>query len=653
MKTKPHESRTSLRGKILAFVSALVLLSVLGSTLSLFRITEVSHLLDTMNRVSVPLGRLFTQLQADSDVFVRETDRGLGHSHWSDAHWKPRPSPQWIEEILNDEVTRMATLLRNEQSWGSAESRARWLEWSDSLQLGYGLLREKSRILFQALERQDFNQAGQLYPEWNLALEDWKRKVRDGAADYERGLRRSFALTDSRVSELQTGLEIILCAVVLFSLLLLWLGERALRPLGELTQLARSITARGLRKEDKATFPVISLNRDDEVSQLAREFHRMATSLLERERIVLSQKKKLEESNGLLREMGELNESILKSIDSVLLVSDPNGCITQCNPRAAQWLGSSVDGVLGSEVWKFEKLKPFFPQGISVELSKESRRLSPRELTVDENRVWGGYQMPLRRKEGVGGFILVLQDLTEEFRLQERLHTAENLAAIGRMSAQVAHEVRNPLHSIGLEAEMAQELASHVGNPQLKISIQTILNSVDRLDKITENYLRLSRLSAGKKRTLDLGEILEQVLATYASECQAQGVRIDWTRKTEGELLIHCDPDLLEQALGNLVRNSLQALQEAHTNEPTLKFTLESLKNGRVNLRIEDNGPGIPASVRDRLFTPFFTTKAQGTGLGLSFVKQVVEENGGNIELLDERNRIGACFEIWTPEVMQ
>src|SRR3954471_7630553 len=129
------------------------------------------------------------------------------------------------------------------------------------------------------------------------------------------------------------------------------------------------------------------------------------------------------------------------------------------------------------------------------------------------------------------------------------------------MSAQVAHEVRNPLHSIGLEAEMAAELAAQSGNPQLKQSLQSILGSVDRLEKITENYLKLSRLSAGRKTPVDLGEVLESVLATYTPTCEAQGVSVDWTREPGADLMIHGDRDLLEQVFGNLLRNALQALE--------------------------------------------------------------------------------------------
>src|SRR4051812_5371967 len=90
----------SLRGRVLAFVAGLVLLSLLGSTLSIYRITEVNRSLDAINRVSVPLGRLLVQLQSDAEVLSRELERRLGISHWGDPHWRARPVPRWMVDVI-------------------------------------------------------------------------------------------------------------------------------------------------------------------------------------------------------------------------------------------------------------------------------------------------------------------------------------------------------------------------------------------------------------------------------------------------------------------------------------------------------------------------------------------------------------------------
>ena len=654
--------QSSLRLRILAFVGALVLLCLLGSGISLYRLTDVNRSLEAINRVSVPLGRLFVQMQSDADVYKRELDRRLGQSHWTDAHWKPRPVPKWIEDVLESEVDRANQLISKDLPWSTPESRQRWKAWAENLGQGFRALKDEDARLFTALEQKDQAAASVIFPKWTSALESWIQQVQWGATEYEHSLRQTFSSAQTQVSELRTGLEIILIVVISLSLLLLWLGERTLRPLVDLTRLAREITRRGLRKEDKALLPDISLSRTDEVSQLAREFHRMATTLLEREKMVDSQKNRLQEQNRLLREIGELNKNILNSIHSVLVVTDLDGKITQCNPVAASWLmaeSTSSSPVIGSSLylWPKVRLLPGAENWLSrVNAGEESIRIDPVQLRVSPlaTRVYGGHVMPLLLESGQArGAIIVLEDLTEELDLQERLRYAEKLAAVGRMSAQVAHEVRNPLHSIGLETEIAAEQAAKIQDSAqrlpIKQSLQSIMAAVDRLEKITENYLKLSKLSAGEKALVDIGEVLESVLATYSAACESQRVRVDWTRAENSSLVLMGDRDMLEHVLGNLLQNALQAL--SGIQDPEIRWTLGNDKSGKILLKIEDNGPGLALEVKEKLFTPFVTTRAQGTGLGLSFVKKVIEDHGGTIQYLEPlKPQVGgACFEILFP----
>jgi two-component system C4-dicarboxylate transport sensor histidine kinase DctB len=172
---------------------------------------------------------------------------------------------------------------------------------------------------------------------------------------------------------------------------------------------------------------------------------------------------------------------------------------------------------------------------------------------------------------------------------------------------------------------------------------------VDRLEKITENYLKLSRLSAGVKRRFDLGDVLEAVLATYAPLCEAQQIRVNWKRPQDKELAVFGDPELLEQVLGNLMRNSIQAIGASLQGK--IEWELGSLPDhSQVWIRIEDNGPGIAPDYRSKIFTPFLTTRAQGTGLGLSFAKKVVEDHGGSLAYRESIALKGACFEVRLPE---
>jgi len=652
----------------LASVGALVLLSLLGSTLSLYRITEVNQSLDAINRVSVPLERLLSQMRSDADILQREMERGLGYSHWKDPHWRPRRIPSWISDVLDNELNRVRDLVEGRSEGDLNSTHARWKGWVQKVDSGLEGLRGDATSLFRALKRKDYTSAKVLYPQWRNGLDEWVRQLDWGRRESSRDLRRQFSLAERRVDELRVGLKVILIVVIFLSLSILWLGEKALRPLEQLTRLAREISRRGLRKEDKGKLPQLSLNRKDEVSQLAREFHRMATTLLEREKTVENQHRRLHDQNRLLKEMGALNKDILGSIESILIVTDLGGTITKINPVAARWLGTSAEEILGTSLlsWKslIDCLKGATEQFHLADGMEGLTGVCRIDPTTIGDRVFGGHLMPLKALEdsrlgsnptrGVSqtnGAIVVLEDLTDQMELQTRLRLAENLAAVGRMSAQVAHEVRNPLHSIGLEAEMALDYAEQLGAVPLKQSIQSILAAVDRLEKITDNYLKLSRPSTGAQKPIDLGEVLESVLATYAPQCEELGIKVDWSREKGASFQVRGDSDLLEQVLGNLLRNSLQALQSLSSEEDRrISFHLGNAESGRVWLRIEDTGPGLAEEVKDRLFTPFVTTRAQGTGLGLSFVKKVLEDHEGEISFVEPKAGKGAIFEIRLPQ---
>lgn len=654
---KKISHKTTLRQRVLLSVAAVVTVSLLGSVYGLLQITQVNRELDMINRMLVPLAKLLPQLQNDSEILQREMERKLGMEHWRDPLWRPQALPKWIYDLLEAEIRNARVLIEKQPALSSkleiASEQERWQIWQSDIEKGFVDLKRLSDEIYRSLESQKIKEASELYSQWLSRSQEWDRLIRTAVSDSDRRMRGSFGLVEEEVSGLRTGLQVILVVVVFLSLTLLWFGERALRPLGELTALARQIAERGIRKEDKIQIPELSIRRDDEVSQLNQEFRRMATTLLEREKTVEIQQRRLEEQNQLQRELSEFNQNILNSIDSVIIVTDTEGNVTQCNPGAQEFLRRSSREIVGQSILAFSELTGILQKVITDEQPlaswtkrKEGKRIEP---VTFSNRVMGGHFLPLKYEKGSAqGLILVLDDLTEQSQMEDRLKLAEHLATIGRMSAQVAHEVRNPLHSIGLEAELAFEKASEVGDLTLKRSVQSILEAVDRLQHITENYLKLSKPSMSKKEPVNLGNILESVLGIYFPTCEAQHVKIDWHREPGANLEILGDRNLLEQVLGNLLKNALQALDRKSQTftgawRPAIRWDMGQAESGRVWIKITDNGPGFDASVRDKIFTPFFTTRAEGTGLGLSFIKKVVEDHGGSIEAVQSLEG-GASF---------
>ena len=214
-------------------------------------------------------------------------------------------------------------------------------------------------------------------------------------------------------------------------------------------------------------------------------------------------------------------------------------------------------------------------------------------------------------------------------RQQQALLRAERLAAVGRVSAQVAHEVRNPLSSIGLNVEMLQDalgrarFTTPAEADEVRTLLQSVTREVDRLTETTERYLRMARSPAPALAAEDVNAIVESVLHFAAGELTRAGVRVE--RRLDGTLppaLV--DESQLRQVLLNLVRNAREAMEGGGT----LKLST-SAEDGAVHVRVEDTGPGIPEQARAHLFDPLFTTKRHGTGLGLALSRQILEAHGG------------------------
>jgi signal transduction histidine kinase len=213
---------------------------------------------------------------------------------------------------------------------------------------------------------------------------------------------------------------------------------------------------------------------------------------------------------------------------------------------------------------------------------------------------------------------------------EQRLVRSERLATVGRMAAQIAHEVRNPLSAIGLNAELlGDELGGDAAEARRMVA--SIIGEVDRLTDITETYLRFTRLPRPKLEREEIGPLVASVVALGRGEMAQEGIDVE----------VDVAPDLpdlpadeaqLRQALINLIRNAREALVSAPVKR--LRISVAPDPSGRrVLLRVSDSGAGIDKAHVGKIFDPFFSTKAQGTGLGLALVQQIVVDHGGQIEV--------------------
>ena len=225
----------------------------------------------------------------------------------------------------------------------------------------------------------------------------------------------------------------------------------------------------------------------------------------------------------------------------------------------------------------------------------------------------------------------------EELKSQrEALLRADRLATIGKLAAQITHEVRNPLSSIGLNAELLEEELEELEDRQeASALLAAISEEVQRLKSITEEYLRFARLPRPDLAPVDVGALLLQFLSFVEYELADAGVEVAARQVVAtadgGPPPISADADQLRQALLNIARNAIDALSDVPSPR-RLEVELTSTGEQMLRICISDNGPGIDEELRDRIFEPFVTGKSGGTGLGLALTQQIIEEHNGRIQ---------------------
>ncbi|HEY4187364.1 MAG TPA: ATP-binding protein [Polyangia bacterium] len=252
-----------------------------------------------------------------------------------------------------------------------------------------------------------------------------------------------------------------------------------------------------------------------------------------------------------------------------------------------------------------------------------------------------GQRTGVRSRDEIGDLareLDVMADAVEE--REHRLIRSERLATVGRMAAQVTHEVRNPLASIGLYAEL---LGDEIGAASEAHRLVTSISSeVDRLTEITENYLRFARLPQPKLEREDLTALVASVAEFARAELAQSKISLEM-RLPARPVEIAADENQIRQALLNLIRNAREAMAEGGR----LQIAVVKRTDDTAEITVTDSGSGISAENLPKIFDPFFSTKAKGTGLGLALVQQIAAEHGGRAEV--ESTPAGTTFRLVLP----
>jgi signal transduction histidine kinase len=354
---------------------------------------------------------------------------------------------------------------------------------------------------------------------------------------------------------------------------------------------------------------------------------------------------------SLARNVSELDrlhsrlDLILRNVPSGVIAMDRDGRIDAANPAAAVLHDGPLLGRRRDDV---------ADDGVLARVLAGAERVAEERLA----RVAGRQRRlrtacsPLRDAEGsIVGAVEVWEDITEIQELQQRLQQGERLRALGEMAAGAAHEIRNPLTGIaGFASLLERDLPPEGGQRRYAAAI---VEGVRHLERVVGSLLTFTRTRAPDCRETRLGPLLREVLDVVGSELEHRrgltalrrgdssdadadratvSVALELAPLAEG-LTARCDATQIRQVVLNLVLNAVQACQE--TERPGRVLLAAVISDGRLQLTVDDDGPGVPSADRERIFAPFFTTKDQGTGLGLAVCSQIAALHAGRLSVAD------------------
>lgn len=331
--------------------------------------------------------------------------------------------------------------------------------------------------------------------------------------------------------------------------------------------------------------------------------------------------RELEARAAALEAMRLYIANVLDSLSSGVVTVDREGIVTTTNPMARRILGDCVgqpfDAHLNAEI------AARLGEGILPRYFQTTQGQSP----------LGVHLAALTSQDGTTlGQVIVLDDLTEVRRLEEQVRRADRLAALGRLAGGLAHEIRNPL---GIVRAAAQMLASEAKAPELQEYTTVIRQEVDRVEKLIQELLDYARPRHLALQPLALGPLVADVAARLQSYAAPRQATIA-TDIAPDLPLVQGDAERLRQCLVNLIMNAVQAMPRGGSVAIRCQPSAPASSAGdaapaAVTIAISDQGEGIAPDDLGRIFEPFFSTKAQGAGLGLAVVQQIVQEHGGEI----------------------
>ena len=340
-----------------------------------------------------------------------------------------------------------------------------------------------------------------------------------------------------------------------------------------------------------------------------------------------------------------LSADILASMDAGVITTDMSGRIISINPRGRELVGLKTD----NQVQNIKKLGSEHALLISIceEMSKYHHPIRDRDYRTlrDGHMVAqraGCTMLRNRRKEEIG-MVIHVRDVTEKVLMEERLRRMERYMGLGSLAAGLQHEIKNPLSALSLHIQLLCERLQKETEDQEVNEILEVLNTeVNRISGVLDGFRNYASIHEIGRAPVDVSVMIDKLVRLLRPDAEQKKIKIiiEPQRKISGS--IQADAAQLEQVLLNLALNAIAAMPKGGI----LRFNVSD-KEGKLRIDISDTGNGVPLEIQSRIFDPYFTTRSDGTGMGLALCDKIVRQHDGSIDF--ETSPTGTTFTVLLP----
>lgn len=335
-------------------------------------------------------------------------------------------------------------------------------------------------------------------------------------------------------------------------------------------------------------------------------------------------------SERSLRDVKVLATDILASMDAGVITTDRNGKISSTNPRARVLLGLSDEGIgqfltdVGEEHHLLDT--------ICDEVRTYHHPIRDRDYPIRPN----GHQQTLRagctllsNQQGEDiGTVVHVRDVTEKTLIEERLRRMERYMGLGSLAAGLQHEIKNPLSAVSIHIQLlCEQLASEPFDPEVAELLEVLQTEVQRINNVLDGFRNYASMSEIGRSAVDVTLLIEKLVRLLRPQADQQNVKIKIATPAEMLGLIQADSVRLEQVFLNLALNAMAALPDGGV----LRFRV-SQQNEMLRIDVSDTGKGIPEEIQSQIFDPYFTTRHDGTGMGLALCDKIIRQHDGSID---------------------